>query len=171
MADLVGDCRRRTPAHTHAHLTFPLRRRVARIAGRAVRGSFSRTTSPRKIGRSHFDNRQSENDNRQSEIAQGEANGDQRTCAGSLTRARRLGNRSDLLRLSRFGFRDTQASLFPRSPLERRSPGADFKRLEPFRILLVEFLVVRLGWIKLHRRQNFRHDRLGEFARVRQLFL
>jgi hypothetical protein len=75
-----------------------------------------------------------------------------------------------------FDFRDSdfgipQASLFPRSLLERRSPGADFKRLEPFRILLVEFLVVRLGWIKLHRRQNFRHDRLGEFARVRQLFL
>jgi len=55
--------------------------------------------------------------------------------------------------------------------LERHSSGAVFEGLEVFRVLLVVFLVIILGRIKFHRRQNLGHDRFFELAGVRQFLL
>ena len=59
--------------------------------------------------------------------------------------------------------------LVPGFLLKRNPPRSSFECFEMLRILLIVFLMRRLGRIKFHRRQNFGHDRFIEFARSREL--
>jgi hypothetical protein len=52
--------------------------------------------------------------------------------------------------------------------LKGDSPRSSFECFEMLRVLLIVFLMRRLGRIKFHRRQNFRYHRFIEFARARQ---
>src|SRR6266576_2788943 len=61
--------------------------------------------------------------------------------------------------------------IVPRFLLKGDPPRSFFERFEVLRVLLVVFLVIRLGRIKFHRRQNFRDDWFIEFPRVRELIL
>ena len=57
----------------------------------------------------------------------------------------------------------------PTSSFEGNAARSFLECLEVRRVLLVVFLVIRLGRIKFHRRQNFGYDRFVEFARAREL--
>jgi len=54
--------------------------------------------------------------------------------------------------------------LSPRLLFERNATRSFFECLEALRVLLVIFLVVRFGWMKFHRWQNFGYDRFVEFS-------
>src|SRR5206468_7719907 len=58
---------------------------------------------------------------------------------------------------------------FPGFLLERNPSGSLLERFEVLRILSIIFLVIRLGRIELHSRQDFSDDWFIEFAGVREL--
>ena len=70
---------------------------------------------------------------------------------------RRFENRRSLLLL-----------LTPGLLFERNTAGAFLKRFEMRRVLLIIFLMIILGRIKFHGRENFRRDGTIEFTGVRQ---
>src|ERR1043166_3938336 len=74
-------------------------------------------------------------------------------------------------RTSRFTRRvDLRFRVTPSLLLERRTPGAFLECFEMLRVLLIKFLMVRIGRIKFRRWKNFSHDRFLELSRAGEFF-